>query len=1158
MSFSGYVNKRNTPVSPPSMSRVYSVLWGTLWLDYENEEAAKNSLAPILVCEVLGVSEWDGQGRANQYPNSFLMMTHTGMEYYMSTKTEKERETWIGHIRRGLECHFANPSVHPYKPGKILLEKPKPVHNGLEASSPPYESPPTQICKCCGRGYSDAQYLQYQGAPLLQLGIETQQLMCSFCSNSQAAILWLKTLNYTRVHKLHEMTPDVQSNVLQYKDSFKLRRQESSRLDMAAQLLDEGQLTTSEFQELRKVDEDYRREVELSEAEDFKGAIDALGSDLQTIVSFLVGKGKTASPLAYHQLVIKVLEIADTEPELIDFYWPQLIQAHLLLASEHTPANVSKVDEIQQLMLVLSQKYPQLATKLAWGLLSSMSDYTEKKVTRVQYAACMCLLLQLEHIVTGAISCLGDIAPNCVTLAEKIQPADHQKQELSFEISVLFLARRRLQECYDAEIGRRVHRKGSGDEDSDKESPESPERLGRKYDGTTTSKSDTSCLSLLNNLGVGPPSSPNSTSNEYGPAASEGDDDSGDSGSKTWRGMGLQLDFAEKLTDLVDSLRNVERPMRTKTLVDELIKWNSEGAVAGCFGLGVPSYGWDPCNTAGEPLYRITRIIPDLCRVFRTKARAPSMIVCEVVRDDVFQTLNGSTWDENDEDGQSISSAKLTRFSVMPGEASSSMKSNLSVEEARERMYKSSEDIFGGLETDRNTIFLSKTQQKGLRYDIPSEEISSSTGLRARLSSADAGSLNFPVLSKTRVRSGVNESGKGQSFTETGKHTSHDSLNDGTARFDSLTPSSSSSAKIEEIQDQSESHLEASVGPNVLRKAKRMLNAGTISQTEYEALLKSDLQFQEAARQEEAEITAFKVESSFGESWEQTKRRVLQEWDTSIIDVMGSPSEIDLRCFIVKSNDDLRQEMALMQLLCLCREIFNHLDVGHLYLKSYRIIGTSNSTGFVEVLHDAMSIDALKKTEGFTNLPDYFRQTYGSSPQRLATAKKAFASSLAAYSVFSYLFQVKDRHNGNILIDTEGHLIHIDFGFLLGIAPGGAFSLETAPFKFTEEMIDVMDGFNSPLFNEFVKDFIRAFLALRTNSEHIVTLISLLAEKSPFPCFVNKDSRAIIEKLRGRFRHELHLHDFVAHCIDLIAASGFNLGTRNYDSFQWYTNGIAT
>ena len=36
-----------------------------------------------------------------------------------------------------------------------------------------------------------------------------------------------------------------------------------------------------------------------------------------------------------------------------------------------------------------------------------------------------------------------------------------------------------------------------------------------------------------------------------------------------------------------------------------------------------------------------------------------------------------------------------------------------------------------------------------------------------------------------------------------------------------------------------------------------------------------------------------------------------------------------------------------------------------------------------------------------------------------------------------------------MLIDTEGHIIHIDFGFLLSIAPGGAFSLETAPFKLT-------------------------------------------------------------------------------------------------------------
>ncbi|CAE7770230.1 unnamed protein product, partial [Symbiodinium microadriaticum] len=49
----------------------------------------------------------------------------------------------------------------------------------------------------------------------------------------------------------------------------------------------------------------------------------------------------------------------------------------------------------------------------------------------------------------------------------------------------------------------------------------------------------------------------------------------------------------------------------------------------------------------------------------------------------------------------------------------------------------------------------------------------------------------------------------------------------------------------------------------------------------------------------------------------------------------------DLRSFIVKSNDDLRQEVACIQLIELCQEVFSGANLdGVLWLKPYRIVST--------------------------------------------------------------------------------------------------------------------------------------------------------------------------------------------------------------------------
>ena len=49
---------------------------------------------------------------------------------------------------------------------------------------------------------------------------------------------------------------------------------------------------------------------------------------------------------------------------------------------------------------------------------------------------------------------------------------------------------------------------------------------------------------------------------------------------------------------------------------------------------------------------------------------------------------------------------------------------------------------------------------------------------------------------------------------------------------------------------------------------------------------------------------------------------------------------------------------------------------------------------------------------------------------------KNFVRSLAGYSLVTYMLQVKDRHNQNIMIKRDGTIVHIDFGFFLSKMSG--------------------------------------------------------------------------------------------------------------------------
>lgn len=252
---------------------------------------------------------------------------------------------------------------------------------------------------------------------------------------------------------------------------------------------------------------------------------------------------------------------------------------------------------------------------------------------------------------------------------------------------------------------------------------------------------------------------------------------------------------------------------------------------------------------------------------------------------------------------------------------------------------------------------------------------------------------------------------------------------------------------------------------------------------------------------------------------------------------------------IFKVGDDCRQDVLALQLIAAFRGIFN--DVGlDVYVYPYRVTATAPGCGVIDVLPNSISRDMLGR-ETVNGLYDYFVSKYGAENSiRFQEARNNFVKSMAAYSVISYLLQFKDRHNGNIMIDDAGHILHIDFGFCFDIAPGGV-RFERAPFKLTSEMVAVMGGHASQSFHWFEEMCVKAFLVSRPHTEKLCHLVVLMLG-SGLPCFKPET----IMHLRQRFvleKSEREAADFMR---DLIKKSYSSYSTKGYDQFQLLTNGI--
>ncbi|KAL8831982.1 MAG: hypothetical protein Q9191_000544 [Dirinaria sp. TL-2023a] len=276
------------------------------------------------------------------------------------------------------------------------------------------------------------------------------------------------------------------------------------------------------------------------------------------------------------------------------------------------------------------------------------------------------------------------------------------------------------------------------------------------------------------------------------------------------------------------------------------------------------------------------------------------------------------------------------------------------------------------------------------------------------------------------------------------------------------------------------------------------------------------------------------VDSQSGTSKQESRESTFEIWQSAIF----------------KVGDDCRQDILALQLIAAFRGIFNNVGLD-VYVYPYRVTATAPGCGVIDVLPNSISRDMLGR-EAVNGLYDYFISKYGAETSiRFQEARINFVKSMAAYSVISYLLQFKDRHNGNIMIDDEGHILHIDFGFCFDIAPGGV-RFERAPFKLTSEMVAVMGGSNeSQSYRWFEELCVKSFLASRQHTEKLCHIVVLMLG-SGLPCF-KPDT---VAHLRQRFVLEKNEREAAEFMRDLIKKSHKNFSTRGYDSFQLVTNGI--
>ena len=226
-----------------------------------------------------------------------------------------------------------------------------------------------------------------------------------------------------------------------------------------------------------------------------------------------------------------------------------------------------------------------------------------------------------------------------------------------------------------------------------------------------------------------------------------------------------------------------------------------------------------------------------------------------------------------------------------------------------------------------------------------------------------------------------------------------------------------------------------------------------------------------------------------------------------------------------KYGDDLRQDQLILQMINYMDSLLKnvHLDF---QFTIYKTLATSKSDGFVEFVPNSTTIYDIIKTK---TMREYYLELSNHNDTVYNQKLENYINSCAGYCVVTYLLGIGDRHLQNLMIDKNGRLFHIDFGYILGKDPKPL----PPPIKLCKEMVELMGGKGSKGFNDFQQKCVNAYWVLRENARVIVNMFYLMID-SGIPELNNIDN---LEKLHEKFVPQKNKQEAATYILDNLKES---------------------